>query len=233
MTTLSTKALQQYPEEFTKEGYIRTDSAIMGLNRSELGLTQAEFDRATKNWPNPLGSELPRFFTSDNHLRERSLTENSQGRDSANGKFGRTNAANSTKDTTASTIPTGVQNVVVEAIWKTIGNGQKITAEKLGLQRVGKNIRSLVEFAQEKAKKDVLHKRFITKAFEKIKSQIKSWRKYARQWKTACESAERHIELQANAIEELKELIPEDQLEKLQEQDIPEWNTVNLKERSL
>ncbi|KAB2579786.1 hypothetical protein DBV05_g1667 [Lasiodiplodia theobromae] len=178
ITTLSTKALQQYPAEFTKECYIRTDSAIMGLNRSELGLTQAEYDRATKNWPNPLGSELPRFFTSDGHLRERSLADNAQARDSANGKFGRTNAgkdteeaANSTKDTTASTIPTGVQNVVVEAIWKTIGNGQKITAEKLGLQRMGKNIRSLVEFAQEKAKKDILHERFMTKAFEKIMSQ--------------------------------------------------------------
>ncbi|KAF9633868.1 hypothetical protein BFW01_g4763 [Lasiodiplodia theobromae] len=178
ITTLSTKALQQYPAEFTKECYIRTDSAIMGLNRSELGLTQAEYDRATKNWPNPLGSELPRFFTSDGHLRERSLADNAQARDSANGKFGRTNAgkdteeaANSTKDTTASTIPTGAQNVVVEAIWKTIGNGQKITAEKLGLQRMGKNIRSLVEFAQEKAKKDILHERFMTKAFEKIMSQ--------------------------------------------------------------
>ncbi|KAF4542933.1 uncharacterized protein LTHEOB_7187 [Lasiodiplodia theobromae] len=222
ITTLSTKALQQYPAEFTKECYIRTDSAIMGLNRSELGLTQAE------------------FFTSDGHLRERSLADNAQARDSANGKFGRTNAgkdteeaANSTKDTTASTIPTGAQNVVVEAIWKTIGNGQKITAEKLGLQRMGKNIRSLVEFAQEKAKKDILHERFMTKAFEKIMSQSKPWRKYARQWKTAYGTAERHVELQANAIEELKDLIPEDQLEKLQEQDIPEWKLVQLQEPEL
>lgn len=73
---------------------------------------------------------------------------------------------------------------------------------------MGKNIRSLVEFAQEKAKKDVLHERFMTKAFGKIKSQIKPWRKYARQWKTAYEAAERHIELQ--------------------EQDIPEWNTLTF-----
>lgn len=136
ITTLSTKSLQTYPAEFTREGYIRTDSAIMGLSRSKLGLTQAEYDRATKNWPKPLGSELPRFFTSDGHLRERSLADNAQTRDNANGKFGRTNAAKDTEEaakSAASTIPTSAQNVVVEAIWKAIGNGQKITAEKLGL----------------------------------------------------------------------------------------------------